>query len=380
MAVRWPRGFSSGAAAAGIKSEGLDVGMLVADRAVSWTGTFTKNAAAAASVHWSRGLLDNEIRAVVVNSGNANACTGTAGERAVEEVAGAVATSLGCRAQEVAVASTGPIGVPLPVARVCSGARHAVSSLSADVSAFSQAILTTDSRPKIAATQVRGAHIVGVAKGAAMLAPSMATMLAFIATDASLSGEVLGSSLRTAVSRSFDRISVDACESTNDSVFLLTSGCGGAPDASEFESALTEICRSLAEEMVRDAEGGSRLVRIQVAGASDEGRGVALAKGVAASVLWRAALHGGDPNWGRVLAALGTIDRDLELPCVDVSIGDAAVFRSGSPTGSLEAAAAEMQADEFNVFCRVGQADTFVELLTTDLSPDYVRLNATGTS
>ena len=381
MAVNWPGGITSAGIPCGIKPAGAaDLGLIVADRPVAWAGTFTKNAAAAAPVHHCRSLLGTSVRAVLVNSGNANACTGEQGEKAVAATAQAAAVQLGCEPSEVLVASTGPIGVQLPTDLIVDGLPHAVGSLTAESSSFAEAIMTTDSVPKVAVETAGGITVAGVAKGAAMLAPNMATMLAFLATDAAVEPEDLQTALSDAVRRSFDRISVDACESTNDSVFLLSTGAAGSVDRDAFSSAVEKVCASLAEQMVRDAEGGSRLVRIQVSGAPDEERGVALARGVAASALWRSALHGADPNWGRVLSALGATDRTLDLAQVDLEIGSECVFKQGSPAGTLAAAAAEMSGDEVTVHCRVGSADTFVEVLTTDLSPEYVTLNATGTS
>ena len=381
MAVRWPEGITSAGVACGIKPAGAaDLGLIVADRPVAWAGTFTKNAAAAAPVHHCRSLLGASVRAVVVNSGNANACTGEQGEKAVAATAQAAAVQLGCEPSEVLVASTGPIGVQLPTDLIVDALPHAVGSLSAETSSFAEAIMTTDSVQKITVETAGGITVAGVAKGAAMLAPNMATMLAFLATDAAVEPEELQTALSNAVRRSFDRISVDACESTNDSVFLLSTGASGSVDRDAFSNAVDKVCASLAEQMVRDAEGGSRLVRIQVSGAADEERAVALARGVAASALWRSALHGGDPNWGRVLSALGATDRSLDLAQIDLEIGSECVFKQGSPAGTLAAAAAEMSGDEVTVHCRVGAADTFVEVLTTDLSPEYVTLNATGTS
>jgi glutamate N-acetyltransferase/amino-acid N-acetyltransferase len=208
----------------------------------------------------------------------------------------------------------------------------------------------------------------------------MATMLAFLTTDADLDQAALQRALTTAVSGSFDRISVDACESTNDSVFLVSSGLSGPTDEMDFASAVAQVCSDLAEQMVRDAEGGSRLVRIRVTGAADESAGVALGRSVAASALWRAAVHGADPNWGRVLSALGAVDRDLDLTRVSLTIGSVPVFSQGVPTGAVAEAAREMGGDEFVVGCHVGAADTRVEILTTDLSPEYVTINASGTS
>jgi glutamate N-acetyltransferase / amino-acid N-acetyltransferase len=380
MAVKWPEGFVSAGLACGIKGgQVLDLGLLAsATGPVQWAGTFTRNAAAAAPVLWSKARLGSPVRALVVNSGNANACTGAAGERAAEATAERAAEVLGCSSDEVLVASTGPIGIELPVDKLLAGLPVLSAELGADCDAFATSIMTTDTVPKLAHAQVGDAAIVGVAKGAAMLAPNMATMLAFVATDAQV--DDLQSFLSGAVRLSFDRISTDACESTNDSVFLLSSGAAGPVDPDDFSKALGEVCQSLAEQMVRDAEGGSKLVRVGVSGAASGEQAADLGRAVAASALWRAALHGSDPNWGRVVSALGSCDRSLDLSAVSVDIGDVRVFAAGEPTGELGAAAGEMNGDEVLVRCVVGTGPGEAEILTTDLSPDYVTLNATGTS
>lgn len=381
MALTWPSGIRSSGVTCGIKPDGqLDLGILVLDRPGAWAGTFTKNAAAAAPVQWCRARRGDATRAIVVNSGNANACTGQAGELAVADTTGKAAAELGCDPTQILVASTGPIGLRLPAERICGAVPAALETLGPDGDFFAHAILTTDTRIKSASVRRDGFEIVGVAKGAAMLAPNMATMLAFIATDAALDAAALQTALVPAVRNSFDRISVDACESTNDSVFLVSSGTQDDVELDSLAGALESVCRDLAEQMVRDAEGGSKFVRVQIAGAATEGDGVALGRAVAASALWRAAMYGGDPNWGRVLAAVGATDRNLDLADVELRIGQETVFSGGGPVGSPAAAAAQMSGDELVVFCRVGPAATLVEVLTTDLSPDYVVLNATGTS
>ncbi|MDQ3957194.1 MAG: bifunctional glutamate N-acetyltransferase/amino-acid acetyltransferase ArgJ [Actinomycetota bacterium] len=381
MAVTWPDGVRSSGVASGIKPNGaLDLGVLTLDRPGSWAATFTKNGAAAAPVEWSRALVGRPLRGVVVNSGNANACTGAAGAEAVRATAEAAAGLLSCSPQEIGVASTGPIGVHLPVDNLLRGLPAAVRQLTRDTGPFSEAILTTDTRSKLARVTADGFEVTGVAKGAAMLAPNMATMLAFVATDAAVDGIALQQVLTRAVRRSFDRISVDACESTNDSVFLLSSGTAHGVDEESFAAAVEDVCRDLAEQMVRDAEGGSKIVRIRVAGAEDEDAAVALAKGVAGSILWRAAVHGGDPNWGRVAAALGAVDRKLDLCDVVIRLGPEVVFRSGEPAAPTSAAARALAGDEVLVHCTVGSGGAGVEVLTTDLSPVYVTLNAAGTS
>ena len=376
----WPLGVSSAGVASGIKSGGdLDLGLLVADRRAAWAGTFTRNAAAAACVYRNRQLLGHPARAVVVNSGNANACTGTAGEAAVEATAAAAARTLGCAPQEVLVASTGLIGVPLDVGRLIDALPAAIESLSGDPEPFATSILTTDTTTKMSRARAGDAEILGVAKGAAMLAPNMATMLAFLATDAAGDPASLQQGLRRAVEVTFNRICVDACESTNDSVICLATGRvpteGGA-----LADALVAVCASLAEQIARDAEGAARLVRVGIEGAPDQNVAAALGRAVASPALWRAAAHGADPNWGRILAALGSADRSLQPSSVSVAIGPELVFAHGEPVGSRSSARRALEADDVTVTCTVGEGSGRAEILSSDLSPDYVTLNAFATS
>ena len=378
MAMKLPGGFAGTGVAAGIKASGdLDLGVLVTDAPSAWAGTFTRNAAAAACVGWCRALLGGPIRAIVVNSGNANACTGAAGHAAVVATAAAAAKSIGCTSHEVLIASTGTIGVPLPTGKITDALPSAIEGLDRDAETFAHAILTTDTAPKVASTAAGDATVIGIAKGAAMLAPNMATMLAFITTDAAAPDEGLQSLLDAAVFTSFDRISIDACESTNDSVFLVASGKVPV-ERSILAQAVAEVCRDLAEQMVRDAEGGSKFVRIQVTGGVDDDHAVALGRSIAASSLWRAAVNGADPNWGRVLAAMGAQDRALDPSRVTLAIGPETVFDAGEPCGSLLAAHKAMAADEFTLSCVVGEGPGTAEILSSDLSESYVRLNAGG--
>ena len=379
MAMMWPEGITSAGVASGIKTDGSDLGVIVVDRPAVWAGTFTRNASAAACVHWCRARGSKRVRAIVVNSGNANACTGEAGVEAVQAVAARTAAILGCSPEEILIASTGTIGIPLPTDKIITALPQALRSTESDPSSFGFAIMTTDSVKKLSSAPAGNATVIGVAKGAAMLAPNMATMLAFIATDAAVSFSDLQSIIQRAVASSFDRISVDACESTNDSVFLLSSG--SVPVATdELQDAVTRVCKDLAEQMVRDAEGGSKFVRIEVSGAVDEGAAVGLGKAVAASALWRAAANGSDPNWGRVLSALGAHDRSLDISQVTIAVGSETLFERGEPCGSLEAASKAMSGDGFSLSCVVGRGVGSAEILSCDLSPEYVMLNAEGTT
>ncbi|MGH2786309.1 MAG: bifunctional glutamate N-acetyltransferase/amino-acid acetyltransferase ArgJ [Actinomycetota bacterium] len=380
MAVRWPPGAASAGVASGIKPHGFDLGVLRFDSPCVSAGTFTRNAAAAACVHWSRSLVGRPVRALVVNSGNANACTGRAGNRAVEATAQGAADLLDCTPQEILVASTGPIGIPLPIKTLLGALPGAFATASGSVGSFSEAILTTDSRPKVAFSDVGDTSVVGVAKGAAMVSPNMATMLAFVVTDAAIDPSEFQSCLRDVVEQTFNRISIDACESTNDSVFAFATGASGPVATPDLAKALRGVCWDLAEQIAQDAEGGTRLVRIRIGGAADDAAAATLGRAVAASALWRSAMHGSDPNWGRVVAALGTAGRSLDLDDIEIRLGDETVFARGEPIGSLAVAARQLAGSDVTVGCRVGNGDGSAELLSSDLSPDYVNLNSKGTT
>ena len=379
--TRWPRGLQSAGVAAGIKDGGaLDLGLLVADEPAVWAGVFTTNAAAAACVAWCRGRLGGPVRGVVVNSGNANACTGRAGRAAVVTTTEAGASALGCSTDEILVCSTGPIGKPLDASVIEAALPAATASLSPDASALARSIMTTDTYPKVSSATAGGAQVVGVAKGAAMIAPNMATMLAFVGTDARVSGDELQACLGWAVERTFNRLVLDACESTNDSVMALATGAGPEIDPNALRAGLLKVCGDLATKIARDAEGATKVVRVLVTGARDEDHAAALGRAVAASDLWRAAVHGGDPNWGRVLAAAGSVDRNLDLGSVSVSVGGELLFRRGEPVGALAAAAAAMRDEEFSVEVALDHGEASAEVLTADLSEEYVTLNAEVTT
>ena len=379
--TRWVDGLASAGVAAGIKPSGdLDLGLLVAARPVAWAGTFTRNAAAAACVHWNRAALGRRARTLVVNSGNANACTGGAGRNTVEATAAAAAKLIGCGTDDVLVCSTGPIGIPLDARLIESALPAAARSLSSKVDDFSRSLLTTDTIPKVSTSSPAGASVVGVAKGAAMIAPNMATMLAFLGTDADVPADALQDALESAVDRSFNRLCLDGCESTNDSVLVLATGNGPKLDQQQLREGLLEVCSDLALKIARDAEGATKLVRVRVEGARSETHAVEHGRAVARSDLWRAAIHGGDPNWGRVLAAMGAVDRDLDVETTSVAIGGELLFGKGEPCGDLAAAAEAMSEDEFTVSVALDQGDSVAEVLTSDLSEEYVTLNAEVTT
>lgn len=373
--MKWPEGLRSATLACGIKKSGRpDLGVLYSERPMSWAGVFTRNAAAAAPVEWCRAHLGGAVRVLVVNSGNANACTGPGGVVAVDSTVTAAAETFGVAEDEVLVSSTGPIGVPLPVEKIITALPDVQESLADDAATFFEAIRTTDTKSKTASAP----GVMGVAKGSAMVAPNMATMLAFIATDAPAPSEVLQEVLARAVDLTFNRISVDACESTNDSVFLFSTGTGEEMTDDELEASVTSVCSALADQIVGDAEGGTRIVRIRVTGARDEGAAVRLGHAVARSDLLRSALHGSDPNWGRVVSALGSEDRSLDVSGIEVSIAGEVLFTASGPCGDAGAARAAMEQPEYEIACSVGDGPGEAVVTTADLSPDYVKLNAFG--
>jgi len=346
---------------------------------MGFAGVFTQNAARAACVEWSQSLVGLPVRALIANSGNANACTGKGGVEAVEETAAAAARQIGCRPEEVVVASTGPIGVPLPVDKIVAALPTAMEALEGDAESFARSLMTTDTFPKW--SSVSYPHVAGVAKGAAMVAPNMATMLAFLVTDVPLGMAELQDVLAAAVDRTFNRISIDACESTNDSVMLLSTGLGELPEPGAFANAVEQVCGELARQIVLDAEGATKFVRIAVSGAPNEAYATGIGRAIAASDLWRAALHGADPNWGRVLAAAGGFDRMLDLSRIEIALGDVTVFGGGEPQrGANDAAASVLREDELTVHVSLGAGAATAEILTADLSPEYVKLNAFGTT
>lgn len=371
------QGFVAGGTAAGIKADGsMDLALVDAGRPVSAAAVFTSNTAAAPPVHLSRRhVADGSARAVVITSGCANAATGEAGMAAAQRVAELVADYLGCEPTDVLVCSTGPIGTDLPTDRVAEGLTRLRMSREGAADA-AQAILTTDSHPKESVARGQGYVVGGMAKGAGMIRPDMATMLAVITTDARLDAGTLARSLRRAISRSFNALNIDGCESTNDTVVLLASGMSGIePDAQAFEEVLEGVCRDLARQMAEDAEGASRVVTIELSGADDDATALALARAIADSALVRSSFYGADPNWGRLLAAMGATRLPLDPDAVTIAYAGVVVADGGVDAGADLDLVAEKLEDDFTVSIRVGDGPGRCELLTTDLTPDYVVFN-----
>jgi len=389
-AITAPAGFRAAAVAAGVKAEGRDLALLAADRECAAAAVFTTNRVQAAPVLVSREhLAAGRARAVVVNAGCANAATGEAGLADARETAALTARALGCRPSEVVVASTGVIGTRLPMDKLRAGIAAAAARLDRNAGGdAARAILTTDTRPKEArvtfATGGRTLSVGAMAKGAGMIAPNMATMLAFFTTDAAVEPRLLGRALRQAVGASLNRITVDGDTSTNDMAVVLASGAGGAGaiesegrDFDALRAALEEAARRIAEMIVRDGEGATRVAEVRVEGARTAADADRIARVVAESPLVKTALHGGDPNWGRILAAVGRAGVELDVGRVDVFLGDVWVAERGAAREYDEPAAHRaMIADPVRIRVRLGEGEAAGWIWTCDLSRAYVDINA----
>jgi len=391
VSVTAPLGFRAAATASGIKKQGLDLALLAADWGCSAAAVFTTNRAQAAPVLVSREhLASGQARAVIVNAGCANAGTGDGGLADAREMAALVATELGCRPWEVVVASTGVIGVPLPMDTVRSGIAHVVPSLSREGGAdAARAILTTDTHAKEVVVEFplagETALIGAMAKGSGMIAPNMATMLAFFTTDAAISPHLLHRALREAVGESLNRITVDGDTSTNDMALILASGAlparailGNDRDYDAFRWALTEASRRVAALIIRDGEGATRVAEVRVEGAATTNDADRIARTVAESPLVKTAMNGGDPNWGRVLAAVGRAGVAVDMNHVDLFLGDVWVAESGRARAYDEARARQaLLEDPIRIRVRIaGDGRESGWMWTCDLSHGYVDINA----
>ncbi len=387
------RGFRFSGIHCGIKSNGhADLALIAADEPSAAAGVFTQNLVRAAPVVLSeRRLSKGWCQAVLVNSGNANACTGEQGRRAALSTTKLVSKALGVAPSLVVPASTGVIGVTLPEDRIAQASPALVDALSpSNVSDFAQAILTTDCGPKLVTAQLTlgrtKCRLLGIAKGAGMIHPNMATTLAFVATDAQIRPAALRRILARAADVTFNRASVDGDTSTNDSIYALASGqaanrCIDAKgrEADRFEAALTEILEGLAKMIVADGEGAEHLVRVQVSGARTDADAVQIARTIASSQLVKTAIHGCDPNWGRILAAAGRSGVRFKPERVSVQIGQVPIFADGEPvmTTRTEASASRaMNRAEYEIDVRVGAGKGSGHYWTCDLGHEYVRINA----
>lgn len=385
MSVTAPQGFEAAGVAAGLKSTGKPDVAVVVNRGPLKVGAavFTSNRAKANPILWSQqAIADGVVEAVVLNSDGANCFTGSFGFQTTHQTAEKAGELLNVGAGDVLVCSTGLIGTGDEVfrAKVLEGTTVAIGSLSPEGGEdASLAIMTTDSRPKRAVVSRGGWTIGAMAKGAGMLAPGLATMLVVITTDAVLDAAEADAALRSATRTSFDRLDSDGCMSTNDQVTLMVSGASGVtPDAADFAAALAEVCHDLAEQLQGDAEGASHDITIEVVGAASEEDAVVVGRSVARNNLFKAAIFGNDPNWGRVLAAIGTTDAAFDPYDVDVSFNGVRVCTAGGPDRPREEVDLTPRATHILIDLKSG--DATATILTNDLTHDYVHENSAYSS
>jgi glutamate N-acetyltransferase/amino-acid N-acetyltransferase len=383
VSVLAPKGFVAAGVSAGIKPKGiLDVALLAAEHSVPAAAVFTTNMAAAAPVRLSRRNLaaGRSARAVVLNSGCANAATGKRGRAVAELTANRTAELLSCAPEDVLVCSTGTIGTHLAPEAITAGVGDAVASLGSDAghaNAAARAIMTTDSESKEVKVEASGFTVGGMAKGAGMIRPDMATMLAVLTTDAVATAPALDRALRTAVDHSFHALNVDGCPSTNDTVIVLASGASGiSPETEALAAAMTTAAVDLARHIAADAEGASRVVTIAVTGAADDAAARSIGRRVADSVLVRSSFYGADPNWGRIVGALGEVSEEVDFGDLVIAFAGTTIVRGGVGVHVDEDAISEGMKGDFGVTICVGSGSGTARVFTTDLTPDYVRFNA----
>jgi glutamate N-acetyltransferase/amino-acid N-acetyltransferase len=379
MTVTVPKGFRAAGITAGLKASGSpDLALVVNDGPLdAAAGVFTRNRVKAAPVVWSEQVLrGGRVQAVVLNSGGANACTGPAGFQDTHATAERVAAALDTGAARIAVCSTGLIGTRLPMDLLLKGVDAAAVALdTAGGARAAEAIRTTDSVAKTASYDGDGFSVGGMAKGAGMLAPSLATMLVVVTTDAVADAAALDDALRAATHTTFDRVDSDGCMSTNDTVLLLASGASGVePAGDELQQAVTAVCADLARQLVADAEGASKEVAVEVTGAASEDDALEVARSIARNNLLKCALHGNDPNWGRVLAAVGTTSAAFDPDQLDVAMNGVMVCRAGSVGDDRDLV--DLSARELRITVDLHAGDAAVTVWTNDLTADYVHENS----
>jgi glutamate N-acetyltransferase/amino-acid N-acetyltransferase len=375
------KGFKTAAVAAGIKAKGaLDLALICSDTPATTAAVFTQNTFIAAPLIVSKVHLKesrHRVRAVLVNSGNANAATGEAGIQAAQLSAAALAEKIGCKRNEIVVSSTGVIGRPFPFDKIAAAIPALVSGLHpANLELLARGIMTTDTVPKIATRDLGGAKIAGVAKGAGMIHPDMATMLSFIMTDADIPHAELDETLRFAVHRSFNSISIDGDTSTNDMVVVMANGASGVrPDPEQFRDALLDVCTQLATAIVRDGEGATKFVEIRIEGAPSEQEAHTVGRTIARSPLVKTAIYGADPNWGRIVGAIGNSGVQLSSDRVDI-------FISGVPISdsTLEDARRKLKEKEIEIRVDLHSGLASAKVWTCDLTEGYIRINADYTT
>ena len=390
-----PRGFRFAATACGLKKTGaLDLALLSSDVPASAAAVFTQNLVVAAPVVVSKAHLKaskGRMRAVIVNAGNANCATGAVGYAASLKTVEETARHLRCRPEEVAVCSTGVIGVPLPVEKILralAGITKNRRPSARSFAEFSLAICTTDTRPKTESASFKMGgkriHLVGCSKGAGMIHPNMATTLAFVATDANISPSLLQKTLRDVTTRTFNAISIDGDTSTNDTLLVLANGAAGAPSIKAgsaahraFRKALEEVCRSLALQIVADGEGAQRVIEIEVRGAKSESAARRIGQTIATSPLVKTAFAGGDPNWGRIFAAAGRAGVKFDPQRVDIHMAGIPVLRRGQPLEFNERAASNRLLEKsVSIVVNLHAGRAIGRYWTCDFTAEYVRINA----
>jgi len=390
-----PQGFRFGAAKAGLKQSGrTDFALIVADAPASAAAAFTANRVTAAPLMVDKEHLratKGRVRVVAINAGNANCAAGQAGIDAARATSAAAAKTFGCRAEEVFPSSTGIIGVPLPAEKLIAAMPALVASLDADSDHFqqaAQAILTTDKVGKTAFARIevngKEVRIAGLCKGSGMIHPQLvphATMLVYILTDAAVEPPVLDQYLRGAIEVSFNRISVDGDTSTNDTALLLASGASGAAVKAgnpEFAAALTQVCKSLARQIVADGEGVTHVVELRIEGAATDADALRTAKAIAHSPLVKAAWAGCDPNWGRLIAAIGYSGAAINPEGIDIWFGEQRICRDGGRAAEFNEAAAHayLEQPEFSITIQLNQGACSCVFWTTDLTHEYIHINA----
>lgn len=379
MSVTHPRGFTAAGVTAGLKSSGAKDVALVFNTGpeMAAAAVFTRNRVVAAPVTWSRhAVSDGQVQAVVLNSGGANACTGSPGFEDAATTAARVAERLRLPADNVAVCSTGLIGVRLPMTELLAGVDHAVEQLSAyGGTDAAEAIMTTDTVSKEAVAAREGWSVGGMAKGAGMLAPGLATMLVVLTTDAHVDAKTLDAALREATRVTFDRADSDGCMSTNDTVIAMASGASGVrPGEQELVDALVEVSADLARQLIHDAEGAHHDIAIEVTGAASEEDAEKVGREIARSNLFKCAIFGNDPNWGRVLSAIGVTDAKFDPDQLDVSFNGVQVCRGGQI--GEDRSKVDLSARDVHVLVDLHAGDDTATILTNDLTYDYVRENA----
>ncbi|NQU41253.1 MAG: bifunctional glutamate N-acetyltransferase/amino-acid acetyltransferase ArgJ [Lentisphaerae bacterium] len=393
--VTSPAGFQAGAVNCGIRSKKPDVALLLSDRDAALAGAFTSNRLAAAPVALCRErVARGQARAIIVNSGNANAATGAQGIVDAERMAALTADALGLSAASVCVCSTGTIGVTLPMARLESGIRAVVSQLSSDGGpAAARAIMTTDLVPKEIALELtiegKPVRIGGMAKGSGMIDPNLATMLAYLTTDAAVESAALQACLLEAVQDSFNRITVDGDESTNDTVLFMANGAAGnsplQPGHAEwdcFVQAVREVCGRLARMIVKDGEGATKYVTVTVQGGASDGEARQAARAIANSLLVKTSWYGCDPNWGRVYDVVGYCGVSVDPNALEIKLDDHFAVRNGtvSTATDLKSLQAVLRQDEFTLLVDLHVGDGTDTVYTCDCSPEYVRINSEYTT